>query len=184
MTRMQFARQDLQTLSSFNGLSSDDFVHLEQIAPYIRPFIPAITDAFYECLQADQHTAPHVAGRVEQLKVTHVAWLNSLFDGRYGDAFVAQQERIGKAHVAAKIPPLFVASSMSFLRAAFTRQIEIAMKGTGEAPGKYISALMAVLDLCQYLIDRAYDEDRLDRLVDVTGMSRKLLENLISLRQK
>ena len=184
MTLMYPNRQDLQTLTAFNGLSAEDFGYLERIAPFIKPQIPILTDAFYACLLSDVQTAAHIAGRVDQLKLTHMAWLHSLFNGDYGDDFVAQQERIGKAHVVARIPPLFVASSMSFLRAAFTRLLDAVVLEEGEAKGKYASALLRVLDLCQYLIDRAYDEHRLDRLVDVTGMSRKLLENLISLKQK
>ncbi len=184
MTNLYQGRPDLQTLTSFSGLSDEAFRNLLQIAPHIKPHIPALTDSFYACLQSDGHTASHVRGRVDQLKVTHRAWLCSLFDGNYGEEFVLQQERIGRAHVAAKIPPLFVAASMSFLRAAFTRQIEQAAIALGEHEGKYISALLGLLDLCQYLIDRAYEEDRLDRLAGVTGMSRKLLENLISLKPK
>lgn len=184
MKNMYPGRPDLQTLTAFNGLSEEDFRNLARIAPFIKPYIPEITDAFYECLVSDPQTSPHVSGRIDQLKVTHRAWLNSLFDGGYEDDFVAQQERIGRAHVAAKIPPLFVASSMSFIRAAFTRRIERAALEMGEKDGKYIGALLSVLDLCQYLIDRAYEEDRLDRLAGATGMSRKLLENLISLKQR
>ena len=184
MTRMYSSRQDLQTLTTLNGLSPDDFERLVRIAPYIKPHIPLLTDAFYECLMSDPRTAHYIADSVEKLKAAHRVWLNSLFDGNYGDDFIAMHEHIGKAHVAANIPPLFVASSMSFLRAAFSRQIERVTQETGETAGQYIGALLRILDLCQYLIDRAYDEDRLDRLVDVTGMSRKLLENLISLKQK
>ena len=184
MILMYSARPDLTTLTTLNGLSADDFGHLVRIAPYIKPHIPALTDAFYDCLLSDSHTSTYVAGRVDHLKLTHREWLNSLFDGHYGDDFISRHEHIGRAHVIARVPPLFVASSMSFLRAAFTRIIEDVVPESTEHPGQYIGAVLRLLDLCQYLIDRAYDEDRLNRLVDVTGMSRKLLENLISLKQK
>lgn len=185
MSNLYISRVDLQALTSINGLSDEDFRHLAHLGPMVKPHIPSMTDAFYDRLQAEPQTAPHVAGRVEQLKTTHIAWLTSLFEGNYGEDFVARQERIGKAHVVAKIPPLFVAASMSFLRAAFTELLDkLALEQAGESVGRCSGAVLRLLDLCQYLIDRAYEEDRLDRLVEATGMSRRLLENLISLNQR
>jgi hypothetical protein len=184
MSSLYSERSDLRALTVINGLTEEDFRLLAHIGPHIKPHIPAMTDAFYARLQTEPQTASHVAGRVDQLKKTHQEWLNSLFDGNYGADFVARQERIGQAHVSAKIPPLFVASSMSFLRAAFTELLDKVAGEAGETMGRCSSAVLRMLDLSQYLIDRAYEEDRLDRLVEATGMSRKLLENLISLRQK
>ncbi|MBI1194644.1 MAG: hypothetical protein GC138_02180 [Gammaproteobacteria bacterium] len=46
------------------------------------------------------------------------------------------------------------------------------------------SAVLRALDLCQFLIDHAYEQDRLRRLSEVTGLSGTLLENLITLKKK
>ena len=105
-----------------------------------------------------------------------------LFSGDYGETFMARQRRIGEVHVAAGIPPLFVAASMSFLRGAFPEEIEFAARAVGEPIGICTGVVLRLLDLCQYLIDSAYEAERMRRLTAATGMSLVLLENLISLR--
>lgn len=95
---------------------------------------------------------------------------------------MARQRRIGEVHVAAGIPPLFVAASMSFLRGAFPEEIEIAARTVGDPIGICTGVVLRLLDLCQYLIDSAYEAERMRRLTAATGMSLVLLENLIALR--
>ena len=86
---------------------------------------------------------------------------------------MARQRRIGEVHVAA---------GMSFLRGAFPAEIEIAARAVGDPIGICTGVVLRLLDLCQYLIDSAYEAERMRRLTAATGMSLVLLENLISLR--
>ena len=173
---------DVQTLIHISGFSPEDEEHLGHLGKHLVPRLPELTDRFYERLLADERTRPHVEGRVEQLKKTHIAWLTELFAGDYGEAFMARQRRIGEVHVAAGIPPIFVAASMSFLRGAFPAEIEIAARAVGDPIGICTGVVLRLLDLCQYLIDSAYEAERMRRLTAATGMSLVLLENLISLR--
>ncbi len=46
------------------------------------------------------------------------------------------------------------------------------------------SAIVRMLDLCHFLIDYAYEQDRLKRLTQATGLSLPLLENLMMLKAK
>ena len=110
---------DVQTLIHISGFSPEDEEHLRHLGQHLVPRLPELTDRFYGRLLSDERTRPHVEDRVEQLKKTHIAWLTELFSGDYGEPFMARQRRIGEVHVAAGIPPLFVAASMSFLRGAF-----------------------------------------------------------------
>ncbi len=173
---------DIQTLTHISGFSSEDEEHLRHLGQYLVPRLPELTERFYGRLLADDRTRPHVEGRVESLKKTHIAWLTELFAGDYGETFMVRQRRIGEVHVAVGIPPLFVAASMSFLRGAFPEEIEIAAREIGEPIGVCTGAVLRLLDLCQYLIDSAYEAERMRRLTAATGMSIALLENLISLR--
>lgn len=173
---------DIQTLIHISGFSTEDEAHLHHLGQHLVPRLPEITERFYGRLLADERTSPHVEGRVEQLKETHIAWLTELFSGDYGEEFIARQRRIGEVHVAAGIPPLFVAASMSFLRGAFPEEIEIAARTVGDPIGTCTGVVLRLLDLCQYLIDSAYEAERMRRLTAATGMSPVLLENLIALR--
>ncbi|MGC9193807.1 MAG: protoglobin domain-containing protein, partial [Thermoplasmata archaeon] len=124
-------------------------------------------------LQDDPQTAPYVEGRVEQLKKTHIAWMNELFSGDYGPEFIQRQERIGDVHVKVRVPPLFVAASMSFLRATFPTIVAKNVHDHDLA-GKAVGSLLRLLDLCQYLIDRKYNGTLMENL----GISPALLTRL------
>lgn len=76
-------------------------------------------------------------------------------------------------HVKVRVPPLFVAASMSFLRAAFPTIVAKHVNDTDLA-GKAVGSLLRLLDLCQYLIDRKYNATLMDNL----GISPALLTRL------
>ncbi len=179
---MSEKHRDVHALIHISGFSPEDEGHLHHLGQHLVPRLPELTERFYGRLLADDRTRPHVEGRVEQLKKTHIAWLTELFTGDYGEAFIAHQRRVGEAHVAAGIPPLFVAASMSFLRGALPEEIEIAAREIDDPIGVCVGAVLRLLDLCQYLIDSAYEVERMRRLMAATGMSLVLLEYLFSLR--
>ncbi len=181
---MSVKSSDVQTLIHISGFSPSDEEHLRHLGQHLTPRLPDLTDRFYERLLSDNNISPYLEGRVEQLKKTHIAWLTELFAGDYGEAFIAHQRHVGEAHMAAGIPSLFVAASMSFLRGAFPEEIEIAARKIGEPIGVCVGTVLRLLDLCQYLIDSAYEAERMRRLTAATGMSLVLLENLIGLRPR
>ena len=164
---------NLATFCNVGGLCREDQEILSKIGPQILPHISALTDDFYAVLQDDPQTAQYIEGRVEQLKKTHIAWMNELFSGNYGPEFIQRQERIGDVHVRVRVPPIFVAASMSFLRAAFPTIVAKNVHDHDLA-GKAVGSLLRLLDLCQYLIDRKYN----DTLMGNLGISPALLTRL------
>lgn len=180
---MSINDKDISTLIHINGFSATDAEHLKHVGEFLIPKIPKITDKFYERLLAEERTKVFVEGRVEILKKTHILWMEKLFHGKYDHDFFVSQQKIGEKHVAAGISPLFVAASMSFLRGALPEEIEDAAKAIGESVGICTGALLRLLDICQYLIDSAYEAERMRRLSSATGMRLPLLENLISLQK-
>lgn len=133
----------------------------------------AITDAFYQELANDEVAAKIVAGRVDQLKTTHKAWMEELFNGEYGEAYFNRRYKIGETHVKAKIAPYFVEVITSSLRRSFA-QILVPEGAVA------VQAALAILDLDAMIIIGAYHEDRMHRMSDVTGMNLNLLETLMS----
>ncbi len=174
---------NIRVFLHINNFSQSEHRNLTKIAALVLPHIPRITDEFYERLSSEPMTARYIEGRLEGLKSTHTEWLEALFKVQIDSDFFENQLRIGRTHVCAQIPPLFVAGSMSFLRSVFPSIIEKEM-GTTEGAGAISGVILKMLDLCHYLIDHAYEQDRLNRITGATGLSRPLLENLIALKQR
>jgi predicted regulator of Ras-like GTPase activity (Roadblock/LC7/MglB family) len=145
-------------------LSVADQEILASIRDYITPYIPALTDRFYEVIEEEPQMGPYVKGRVEALKVTHSPWLTSLFSGDYGAEFARRQAEIGQAHVRANIPPVFVAASMSFLRLIFPPVIASCVVDPEQAEAA-TAALLRLLSYSQRLIDDKYAQvlERVDQ---------------------
>jgi truncated hemoglobin YjbI len=163
----------LETFCHIGGLCQEDQAIMARIAPAIVPHLSEMTDRFYAILQVDPQTAPYIEGRVDTLKATHLMWMTDLFGGNYGEAFIQRQEKIGQVHVKVKVPPVFVAASMSFLRSAIPPIINAHVADQQESSSA-VSSLLRLLDLCQYLIDRKYNEALMDNL----GISPSLLMRL------
>ena len=119
---------------------------------------------FARLLRKDEIAGKIIAGRVDGLKATHKVWMEELFNGEYGDAYFDRRYRIGQVHVIVKIEPYFVEVVTSYLRRAI---VEVLVQEKPEA----IPAVLAVLDLDALVIVGAYQEDRLNRMSEVTGMS-------------
>ncbi len=165
--------RNLEIFCQVGGLSREDQAVLTAVHQYIHPLIPSLTDRFYEVLGEEPEIAPYIAGRVDQLKKTHIVWLESLFAGDYGIEFIKRQEKIGETHVRVRVPPLFVAASMAFLRGALPPVLAAKIPDPAEAVSATAS-LLRLFDLCQYLIDRKYAEVLMDNL----GISPALLTRL------
>lgn len=172
----------LQVFQHVGGFSDEDKKLLKKHGSDFIPFIPAITDSFYQQLMNEEQTAKHIEGRVDTLKATHITWITDLFSGEYDNTFIETQLRIGVTHVKVGISPLFVASSMSYLRSGLTKVVEKELSDNIESITDLSSAIVKALDLSHFLIDYAYEKERLQRLTQVTGLSLPLLENLISLK--
>ncbi|NOY62110.1 MAG: hypothetical protein GXP10_02945 [Gammaproteobacteria bacterium] len=164
------------------GLGDNDTRCIRENSARIVPYVEHVTVGFYSKLVDEPKTFKYVEGRIDHLMETHKKWLRNLLAANYDNAFMEDQLRIGHVHVQAKIEPLFVASSMSYLRSELTICIENEFGKTPELAGRLTGALMRAIDLCHFLIDYAYEKSRLNKLTEATGLSRPLLESLIELR--
>lgn len=178
------SNNDLDVFHHIGGFSPQDVVDLSALAPQVRAKVPEVNEAFYARLLSRPEVAKHIEGKLERLKETHRNWMMDLVGGVYDETFWERQRQIGRVHVQAHIPPLFVSASMSFLRSELPRVLTDQEMTTAEAEQvqRGLSAFLRLLDLCQMLIDKAYEDERLRRLSDATGMRPSLIENLIDLR--
>ncbi|MDE8350195.1 MAG: protoglobin domain-containing protein [Acidocella sp.] len=170
---LHYSDRNLELFCHVAGLSREDQIVLAAVRGHILPLIPWLTDRFYEVLGDEAEIKPYINGRVDQLKRTHIVWLESLFAGDYGVDFIKRQEKIGETHVRVRVPPLFVAASMAFLRGALPPVLAVNIPDSKQAM-LATASLLRLLDLCQYLIDRKYAEVLMDNL----GISPALLTRL------
>jgi hypothetical protein len=165
-------------LKQFIGFTDADAANLRRLAPLFAEHGPAVTDEFYTRLAGHPETAALIAGRVDMLKKTHARWMNELFAGDYGDGYLENRWRVGLIHVRVGVRPHWVDAVASFLRAAGT---ELIAREIGD-PDERVActqSYLRILDLDMMLVDLAYGEERLDRLSQFTGMSRKLIERCV-----
>ena len=170
---------DLAEFLSHNGFCDEDAACLIALHPLISPLLPALSEAFYERILASDAMRPFVIDKVDSLKQTHLRWMNLLFSGPFDDSFVAIHQHIGEVHLKQKIPPLFVSASMAFLRAEMPKMLSPDVLGKLPLQHDYAfctSALLRLIDICQFLIDRTYYRS----LMELLGISPKLFLRLMT----
>ncbi len=169
--------QELKQFIHFDD--AGDGQRLQSLAPVFAEHGPILTAAFYQRLESNPETAKLIEGRVETLKQTHTRWMNQLFAGGYAEAYFESRYRIGLTHARVGVPPRWCEAIISFLR---TESLPIVMEHVGDANAfaSHYSSLVKILDLDLMLINLAYEDERLRRLTDFTGMSRKLIERCIN----
>jgi hypothetical protein len=164
-------------LKEFIGFGAEDVQNLRALGPLFQAHGAAITDDFYARLAANPDTGPLIEGRVDKLKRTHMHWMEGLFQGEYGDPYMEERWRIGLVHVRVGIPPWWVEAVTSFLRSAGVGLISSTYPGLEGAA--LCQSYLKILDIDLWLINLAYNDERLARLCSFTGMSRKLLERCV-----
>ena len=170
-----------ETITDMAGLlefTNADAENLTALKPVFEKHGARITNGFYDSLQSYPKTAVILGDRVEKLKITHGKWLMSLFTGTYDRDFYGYQYLIGQVHVTQNINPEYVESVTSLIRGYGRIAINEELGRNDDSDAKYAS-LGKILDLCLLTINLSYADERIARMSKVTGMSRKLIENLI-----
>jgi len=176
--------RDFEAFRKLVGLDELRLERLRVVGEWLRSKATEITDAFYERLLSEPTTTAFLDGKIEHLKNVHHAWIEDIMSGVYDESFFIRQIKIGKAHVKNQVPPLFLVSGFSILRVLLFDQIEAAAKmNQPDACPRCSRALSRLLDACQFFIDRSYEQDRLNRVSNATGMSLPLIEALVIIKQ-
>lgn len=169
-------------MKKFVGFTSDDAENLKSIAHIFEKHGSAITDTFYETLELYPETAALIEGRVDSLKETHARWMGELFTGVEGgheEAYFTNRDIVGKVHVKIGLDPRWVEGVMTIIRTGGHAAMSQELESAAELGAKF-NSLCKILDLDLMIINLSYADERLTRLANFTGMSRKLIENCIS----
>ncbi|MBB5373508.1 protoglobin domain-containing protein [Acidocella aromatica] len=133
-------------------LSADELSRIVALRPYVIGILPSVTDKVYNAIEAEPQMAKFMANGTARLRQMHLVWLESLFSGEYGPAFVQRQQDIGRAHSLAGIPPVLFAANMAYLRAIFPTALRTCL-GEGVLAENAIGTVMRLVDFAHDLID-------------------------------
>jgi len=165
-------------LKDFLSFGDEDAENLKALAPLFASHGAGLTDRFYEKLGEVPETAALIEGRVDALKRTHAVWMGELFSGDYGEEYFERRWKIGLTHVRVNVPPHYVEAVISFLRGESEKLLVREIKDA-ELAAKRHASLLKILDIDLMVINLAYSAERVERLCNFTGMSKKLIERCI-----
>ena len=165
-------------LKHFIDFGDEDVENLKSLRPIFAAHGGSLTDRFYEKLSGVPSTAALIEGRVDALKKTHGIWMDELFAGDYGEEYFERRWKIGLTHVRVNVPPHYVEAVVSFLRSESEHLLARELGDSSEVAKKHAS-LLKILDIDLMVINFAYAAERIDRLCNFTGMSKKLIERCI-----
>lgn len=164
-----------------SGLSTQDEVTLRDLAGLIVPALDGVTDRFYTTLGEVPRTAAFIDGRVEVLKSTHRVWLESLFTRSLDAEYTQWMYHIGSVHVRVQLPVEFMTAGMSLV----LRELLLLVGRSSldaDAKTRANAAIGAVCGFSQLVMQKSYDTGKLagevERVLNITGISRKLFDNL------
>jgi signal transduction histidine kinase/ActR/RegA family two-component response regulator len=108
-----------EEMKRYVGFTEEDAQLLQAVGPRIDPYLPGMSERFY-----DQITHHPDAGRVftggqeqiDRLKRTLQVWAKRLFDGPFDEDYAAERYKIGVRHVMIGLPQRYMISAMGVVR--------------------------------------------------------------------
>ena len=182
----------LEEMKRYVDFTDEDSAILKEIAPVMEKYIPSMVDKFYEEIQRHEGTMRVITGGQEQIKrLTNTLniWAKQLFTMDYDENFAQMRFKIGYMHVDIDLDQKYVISAIAIVNKHFT---EAATKEFGEDPHRLERILSAIekavsinLNLmCETYTTAMHDKlskqehENLQNFLKITGMSRKLYENM------
>lgn len=181
MAAMDYVRLT-EYAKAFTGLTADKEELLRQAADKIKPGLPEVTERFYRVLQRIDSTAPFVEDRLDQLKSTHLSWLEGLFSGPFDAQYTETMYRVGQVHAKVHLPVEFMSGGTSLIAEEL---MDLIGEAYGDDPRQcldLLKAVNAIMGFSLLIMQQSFQNSsltaELDRFLAITGMSRTLFENL------
>lgn len=154
---------------------------LRILGPEIRVHLQQLTDGFYEDLTALPEAAAFLGDRTEQLKNTHLAWLEVMFSGTYDESYIAYMYRVGYAHVKVGLPVEFMAGGITLI----SRSAQILLQSLyGNDQPRFAAMMESITSVLGYSLiamQQSFQlstEEQLEKFLKITGISRELYSNM------
>ncbi|MBR9829291.1 MAG: hypothetical protein GYB41_11695 [Oceanospirillales bacterium] len=167
-----------------SGFDAEDEQVLFAEGGKLLPHLAVVTEQFYTELQQIPATVPFLEGRVESLKATHKAWLETVFSGPYDEAFAARMHKVGEVHVHVKLPVEFMSSGILLIKKHLVPILVETYADDAAKLGRMMKAVNGVTGFCLIIMQESYQSSllaqELDKFMAITGISRALFNNLAS----
>lgn len=137
------------------------------------PRFQEVAETFYDRILSHDEASKVLHGgesQVGQLKVTLVAWMDSLLTGPWDEAYWQQRYRIGRVHVRIGMPQHYMFGAMNVIREAFDAVALERLAGRPELEPTR-AALGKILDLELAIMLHTYRDDLLAQQARVERLS-------------
>jgi signal transduction histidine kinase len=162
-----------QELKRYVGFDEADGEALRRLHPLAAPAFQGIAEIFYDrILTHDEARKALVGGesQVGHLKVTLVAWMDTLLRGPWDEAYWDHRYRIGRVHVRIGLPQHYMFGAMNVIRRELDRVVVERLVAdpprlllTRAALGKILDLELAIM-LHTYRDDLLAQQARVERL--------------------
>jgi len=151
-------------LKTYVGFSFPDEAVLRALHPIAKPHFAVLADSFYERILAHPDARRALTGgehHVGSLKVTLIAWMDTLLLGPWDHAYFERRSRIGRVHVRIGLPQHYMFSAMNVVRQGLVRILEDEVPPVARVAGQL--ALGKILDIELAVMLETYREDLLSQ---------------------
>jgi len=166
----------------FSNLTEQRIYTLHTISEEIIPHLQPVTNTFYEHLSEIERAQPFLEGKIDALKSTHIAWLKQLFTGTFDAEYAEYMYKVGDVHVKVNLPVEFMAGGITLINEGLTKVIIETYRDDEQKMMGSLAAMNAALGYSLLIMQESYQSSslagELEKFLKITGMSRKLFENL------
>ena len=108
-----------EEMKRYVGFSDEDARMLEAVGPKMDPFLPSMSERFYDQITHHPEAGKVFTGgqaQIDRLKSSLQVWARRLFRGPYDEAYAAERYKIGVRHVQIGLPQRYMISAMGIVR--------------------------------------------------------------------
>jgi len=166
----------------FARLDEEKIQALHELNASIQAYLPEVTEQFYAHLITIEQAKPFIDGRIDNLKKTHLAWTASLFTSEFGAEYTAFMYHVGDVHVQVKLPIEFMSAGTTLIQEGLIKAVLALCPDDKAQQEKYLAAINAALGFSLVTMQESYQSSslagELEKFLKITGMSRRLFDNL------
>jgi two-component system, NtrC family, sensor histidine kinase HydH len=158
------AENIFEELKHYVGFSADDGEALQALHPLANAHFERIADVFYRRILEHPEARKALEGgesQVGHLKTTLAAWMDTLLQGPWDDAYFERRCRIGRVHVRIALPQHYMFGAMNLLRRELTDVLDESLAQDPDKRIRLRRALGKILDLELAIMLHTYREDLL-----------------------
>jgi len=136
-----------EDMKRYVRFGQQDVENLRALADPVRPHLDSVVDRFYEVILSHGGARQVLSGgerQVSSLRRHLRAWLETLFCGRYDEAYVQRRAVIGHKHVQAGLPQHYMFTAMEVVREEFERIVRSIGVPEPEQKLRSLSKLLAL----------------------------------------